>query len=625
MPIALADFERRASDLVAEQSAGFDPQRPFLFEGLKPRFATRVIRSVFVPMRDGVRLSTDFHIPVGAPGPLPVILSRTPYGKRASSPALTHLFPEQGFIHAVQDIRGRYESEGEFVACSAIERDDGYDTVSWLAAQPWCNGAIGAIGSSYVGETAAKLAATRHPNHRASIVMFDGAYAGGLNLNGGYLQNGAVMLRMLYAWFRDYVPKISFGPPSHVDREAWFASPWGQAYATQPIHQPAVDMEEQLATLPLFDMLDRTGAAPSDFAELVRRSSHAGDPYWSRQGFLSDADTIDTPTLHISGPQERGGSGPELFRLFRRNGATARARDNQVFLFTPCPHSGYAQCREDTQWGERDFGDTRFPYYRTFVEWFGRWLRDDANDVEAWPKVRYFMAGENAWREADDFPPRAADQLRFFLRGDGRLTDVAPLHDEPARQYVYDPADPTPSEAPGASKDLVGIGYCDRAAFAARPDVLSYTSEVFIEPIEVVGSVRLDLHVSSTAKDTDFVGVLLEIDEAGRAVNIIDGITRARYREGLDKTVWMEPGAVYPVTIDLWFAAIRIPSGRRLGLQISSSHFPAFDRNLNTGADNSTETEWVVATNAIHHGPDHLSALVLTVRRDRNVLVEKRT
>jgi predicted acyl esterase len=235
MPITLADFERRASDVVAEQSVGFDPERPFLFEGLKPRFATRVVRSVFMPMRDGVRLSTDFHIPVGAPGPLPVILSRTPYGKRTSSPALTHLFPEQGFIHAVQDIRGRYESEGEFVACSAIERDDGYDTVSWLAAQPWCNGAVGAIGSSYVGETAAKLAATRHPNHRASIIMFDGAYAGGLNLNGGYLQNGAVMLRMLYAWFRDYVPKISFGPPSHVEREAWFASPCRRVCTRAPM------------------------------------------------------------------------------------------------------------------------------------------------------------------------------------------------------------------------------------------------------------------------------------------------------------------------------------------------------------------------------------------------------
>ncbi len=617
MALSMKDFEPIAADQAATISRGLDPERPFLVEGLTPIFATRTVRSTFIPMRDGTRLSTDFHIPVGASLPLPVILSRTPYNKRAASPPLTYIFPEQGFIYAVQDIRGRHESEGEFVACSAIERTDGHDTVSWLAAQPWCSGAVGAIGSSYVGETSAKLAAMKHPNHRCSVLMFDGAYSGGLNLNGAYLQSGVVMLRMLYEWFRNYVPKVSYGPPPHIDRETWYAAPYAQAYASQPIRQPEADMEAALRTLPVYAILDRTGAAPSDFADMMRRSNNAGDPYWMEQGFLTEADTFDTPTLHITGPQERGGSGPDNFRLFKSNSLSDRARDNQYLLFSPCPHSGYPYCSENYQWGARNFGDTRFPYYKTFVDWFGRWLRDDANGVEQWPKVRYFVAGANAWRADAHWPPVGAAPMRFYLRGDGALSRDPPAADEAPASFVYDPGDPTPSESPGATIDAIGNGYCDRSEFSRRPDVLTYVSEPFSEGLEIAGAVKVVLHVSSSAPDTDFAAVMTEIDTEGRAVNITHGIARARYREGLHKTVWMTPGHIYEMPVDLWFASIRIPAGHRIGLQIASSHFPAFDRNLNTGGDNYTETEWVVATNTLHHGPAHPSALILTVSPQR--------
>jgi len=622
MALYAADFTPDVGDAVSERSRGFDPARPFLFEGLAPRFATRTSRSHFIPMRDGTRLSIDFHVPIGATLPLPVILTRTPYDKRNAMPALTHVFPEQGFVYAVQDIRGRYESEGEFIAGSAIEREDGYDTVEWLAAQPWCNGSVGAIGSSYGGEMAARLAAMRHPNHKASIVMFDGSYAGGQSLNGAYLQSGVVMLRMLFDWFRNYVPKVSYGPPPGIDREAWFRSPFARNYASQPVCQPAVDMEAQLTTLPVHDMLDRSGAAPSEFGEMMRRSHDLADPYWKEQAYLTDADRFDSPTLHISGPQERGGSSPDNFRLFRDKSVSARSRDNQVLLFTPCPHSSCHLSDENVQWGARRFGDTRFPYYRTYVEWFGRWLRDDPGDVEAWPKVRYFVAGANTWRSDPQWPPQDVEIRSFYLRNptsaidhaSGLLSSIPAPTDERPRRYDYDPADPTPSEAPGAEIDLIGNGYCDRTVFSARRDVLTYFSEPLTEDLEMVGPVNLLLHVSSSAPDTDFAAVLIEQDASGRMVNITHGIARARWREGFDRAVWMEPGEIYRMPIDLWFVSIRVPAGHRIGLQIASSHFPAFDRNLNTGGNNYTGTEWVIATNAVHHGPVHASVLTLPVR-----------
>ncbi len=611
-PISLDDFVVRDSDIVALQSAGSDPARPFLTEGLAPRYAIRTVRSGFIPMRDGTRLSVDFHIPIGAPLPLPVILTRTPYNKRGVWPPLQAIYPEQGFVYAIQDVRGRYESEGEFIACTGQDRDDAHDTVTWLAAQPWCSGAIGITGTSYTGETSAKLAATCHPNHRASIIMYDGAYAGGRVLNGAFLQYGISMLRGLFMWFRDYVPKYSLGAPAGWDRQDWFRSPWSQTYSTQPINQPPVDMEAQLRTLPVHDMLDRSGAAPSEFTDMMRRSANPGDGYWQDHGFLSGRDRIDQPALHLTGPTEVGGSGAQLFQLFRRIAVSARARDNQRLLFTPAPHSMHHQASADYSIGERHFGDTRFPYYRTFIDWWSHWLRGEANDVEQWPMVQAFMAGRNAWEAMDDFPPSDVRDVTLHLGADGSL-GLEPAG-EGSVGYCYDPGDPTPSEPGGADTPLVGVGYADRSGLESRPDLIAFTSAPLAAPLALAGAVSAHLSVSSSAKDTDFTAVLLEVDPQGRALNITHGVLRMRWRDGFDAPVWMAPGAVYPVTIDMWFAAIEIPAGNRLRLHIASAYFPAFDRNLNTGGDNFTETAFVTADNAVHCGGAPGSRLVLPVR-----------
>ena len=627
MPITAEDFAIVDGSVPSRVSARYDAARPFLFEGLEPRFAIKNVRSCFVPMRDGIRLSTDFHIPVGAVLPLPVVLVRTCYGKANSAGVMQDILPEQGFICAVQDVRGRYESEGEFIAGDGRDREDGYDTVEWLASQDWCNGRVGAMGSSYLGETAAKLAAMGHPAHRCGVIMFDGSYAGGNSRNGAYLQGGVTLLRMLFGWFRDHVPKISYGPPSHIDPEQWFSSAYAQNYASEPVAQPAVDVDAQMLTLPVHDMLDRSGAAPSDFGEYMRRSANPADPYWDAQAFLGDDDRFHTPTIHVTGPLERGGSGFDNFRLFRENAQTRLARDHQYLWFTAAPHSRLGLCGQNSRMGARDFGDTSFAYWRTLVDWFGHWLRDDRLDLERWPKIRYFPANRNRWQEADCWPPEDAIETRLYLHSEGdaatsggHLLEVAPGAAEPEDHFSYDPANPVPSEPPSSDLDLLGGGYADRASIEARPDVLTYTTAPYNHPLEIAGPVTLDLCVSSSAPDTDFSAVLTEVDAEGQSINIIHGIARMRFRNGFDQPELMIPGQIYRVQVDLWHAAIVIPVGHRLRLEITSSHFPVFDRNLNTGGDNYTSTDMLVARNAVHHTDMHRSVLNLMTRPMTNTV-----
>ncbi|WP_195908403.1 CocE/NonD family hydrolase [Novosphingobium sp. Gsoil 351] len=599
-----------AEDALQPRSARFDPERPFLFEGLAPRFATRRVRSVFIPMRDGVRLSTDFHIPLGADLPLPVVLVRTPYNKNNAPTAMPALLPEQGIVYAIQDVRGRHESEGEFVACSGIDRLDGLDTVEWIASQTWCNGRVGTLGSSYTGETAAKIAAMRHPAHRCGVIMFDGSYGGGQTRNGAYLQGGVSLLRMMFGWYRDFVPKVSFAPPAGIDREAWYQARWADAYETQPVRQPPVDYDSHLKTLPVDTLLDRSGAAPSEFAAQMRASAEPCSQYFADQGFLTEADRFAAPHLFVTGPLERGGSSFDNFRLFQANADSAEVARHQYLWFTPAAHSGYAECEADTRFGARHFGDTRHPYYRDLVGWFTHWLLDHGAEIEAWPRVRYFLAGRNVWQEAQSWPPHGVVARRLYLAGEGALVWDKPVA-EASVEYLYDPDDPTPSEPPETPVDLLGGGYADRSAIEVRDDVISFTMPPLEASLALAGAIELELYVSSSAPDTDFVAVLSEVDSKGCSINVTHGVARMRYRTGLDCPEMMKPGEIYRVTIDLWHAAIEVPAGNALRLSLSSSYFPVFDRNLNTGGDNFTGTEWRTARNAVHLGGACASALIL--------------
>jgi putative CocE/NonD family hydrolase len=228
------------------------------------------------------------------------------------------------------------------------------------------------------------------------------------------------------------------------------------------------------------------------------------------------------------------------------------------------------------------------------------------------------------WEAADEWPPSDTQTLRLYLQshghastrlGDGLLTAEVAEGQQPFDRFTYDPADPVPSEPPGTPLDMLNTGYAERSGIESRPDVLVYTSEPLTEALEVAGPVTLELYVGSNARDTDFAAVLSEVDPQGKSINVTHGMARMRYREGFDEPTSMQPDRVYRLVVDLWHAAIEFPIGHRVRVSISSSHFPAFDRNLNTGGDNYTETVWAVAENLVHHDAAHPSALVLRVRR----------
>ena len=580
-----------------------------------------------VPMRDGVRLATDFYFPVGAEEPLPVVQIRTPYSKmphrRENSAA--RFFASHGFAVAVQDMRGRYQSEGEYFV-SRDDRRDGYDMVSWLAGQSWSNGRIGTYGCSYLGENQMQLAATRNPNHAAALPQA----AGGSLRYFGVIFGGATELAASLGWFRGAGTKVFYRIPPGTPRET--------ILQVEEMINPApvpgeLDFQAAWRTLPYIDMLKAAGAPPTDFEAFV--SHEPGDPWWNHIGYVSHQDRFDVPALHVNSWYDIGVSETlKLFNLLSDNAESDRGRNNQFAIISPTDHCTSEIATSRTVVGELDLGDARLDYWNIYLRWFDHWLRDEGAgdsagderaDFEGMPRLQYYLMGANEWRTAESWPVEGTEFRPMYLHsgggantrdGDGRLSWEPPAADQPADVFVYDPDNPVPTiggpvcctgtaEAPA--------GGFDQSAVEDRDDVLVYTSEPLTEGLEVTGPIELVLYVSSDARDTDFVGKLVDVHPDGTPINIQEGILRARYREGYGRKVWMEESGVYEVRIDLQATANHFLPGHRIRVEVTSSSFPRWDRNLNTGGNNYDETEWVVARNSVHHGPGHASHVLLPI------------
>jgi putative CocE/NonD family hydrolase len=287
-------------------------------------------------------------------------------------------------------------------------------------------------------------------------------------------------------------------------------------------------------------------------------------------------------------------------------------------------HCDSEAATERTKVGELDVGDARYEYWKLYLDWFDHWLKGVENGVEKRAKVQYYVIGKNEWRTAPTWPVPGMREVSYYLTstsgavtsaGDGRLTT-----DRPARagrdSYVYDPADPFPSRGgticcTGNPKDLPGI--FDQSDLESRRDLLVYSTPPLQQGVTVTGEVRLELFVSSDAKDTDFTAKLIDVDPEGRSWNVVNGVLRARYRSGMNQKVLMARDSVYRLTVPLKATAYHFAPGHRIRVHISSSDFPLYDRNLNTGGDNITETSWIKATNTIHHGTPRASRLILPI------------
>ena len=580
-----------------------------------PKYEVRVERSVFVPMRDGVRLSTDLYFPIGGGDRLPVILLRTPYNKKLfyqrAWPGAYEL-AGQGYIVAVQDTRGKFESEGEYVM-AADDTRDGYDAVDWLAKQPWSTGKVGTYGCSYLGEVQYQQARLQHPALRAMIPQGAGPTE---YRYFGVTDGGAMELAAIVGWFRERGSKIYYRPPSGTPREKFLRTV--DYFNPEPV-LPEVDYAELLWSLPTIDILKNTSAPPTDYEDIM--SHPPGDPYWDSLGYIKGTDRYDVPVLHINSWYDFGvGETLKLFNQLRTNAETARARDNQFAVISPTTHCQSERATtEHTMVGHRDMGDARFDFWDLYIDWFDYWLKGIENGVTDRAKLAIYVMGENRWRDEQEWPLGRTVYTNYYLHSDGRansrfgtgtLSREAPRDEAPDR-YVYDPDSPVPTAggticAACARGDAVE-GPMDQSELETRHDVLVYTTQPLLEGVEVTGPLEVVLYVSSSAKDTDFTAKLIDVYPDGTAFNLQDGIMRARYREDYRRPVFMEPGEVYAVRINLHATSNYFHPGHRIRLEISSSNFPRFDRNLNTGGNNYDETSWVVAENVVHHSREYPS------------------
>jgi hypothetical protein len=586
-----------------------------------PEHEVRREKSVMVPMRDSVRLATDLYFPVGAEMPQPVVLIRTPYNKNDDDEnAAARFFASQGYVAAVQDMRGKYESEGRY-QWTATDRRDGSDTVDWLAEQSWSTGKVGTYGCSYRGENQIQLAATRNPHHAAAVPMFAGAmYTNGDRYRNWATNNGgAFELAMIFTWFREKGWSLRPRYPPSTPREDLLRAT--KSFNLRP-QLPEIDERALWNALPVVDMMERSQAPPNLWEELVTHTPN--DPWWDQFQFVTDADSVDVPALQVASWYDYGVSEAlGLFTLFQNNGVSATARENQFIVIAPTTHCEHHAATAETVVGERSVGDARLDYWSLYLRWFDHWLRGADNGVTERPTIQYYLMGKNEWRTAESWPLAATQFTRYYLHsggdansrmGDGRLTTSAP-GDEPADTFTYDPATPVPTVGGQAccTQTPKSRGAWDQRTVEMRNDVLVYTSPPLEEGVEVTGPLKAVLYVSSSAKDTDFTVKLVDVAPDGTAYNVQEGIQRARYRTGYENVTWMEEDEVYRVTVNLHATSNYFAPGHRIRVEVSSSNFPRFTRNLNTGGDNHTDTAWTTARNTIHHSAEHPSHVVLPI------------
>jgi putative CocE/NonD family hydrolase len=557
------------------------------------RYAITIERGVAVKMRDGVVLRADIYRP-SAEGKFPVLLQRTPYDKRGS----VDFGPKaaaRGYVVIIQDVRGRYTSEGDWYPFK-YESRDGYDTVEWAATLPYSNGKVGMFGGSYVGATQ-MLAAIASPPHLAGI--FPEVTAS--NYHDGWTYQGGAF-------------------------EQWFNESWTSGLAQDSLHRRADRANTgilqwiwklPLTKYPLLDVGSIETLAPY-FTDWLAHPDY--DDYWKQWSIEEHFDKILVPVYTVAAWYDifQGGSLRNYLGI-KAHGGSEAARDGQRLLVIIGGHAGGGR-----KIGEVDFGaEAEFDLDEIMLRWYDHLLKGIANGVESEKPVKIFVMGTNQWHEEENWPLARARQTRYFLHstgkanslsGNGVLTTAAPQA-EPADQFVYDPLEPVPTIGGPLCCDSAHLapGPRDQRPAEAREDVLVFTTPAFEQDFEVTGPVSLELYASSSAVDTDFTAKLVDVWPKGFAQNLTDGILRVRYRNSQERPEFMNPGEVYKLSIDLWATSNVFRKGHRLRLEVSSSNFPRFNRNLNTGEDPNRGTRMVKATNTIYHDSEHPSALILPV------------
>ena len=576
----------------------------------------RVIRerNVMVPMRDGVRLATDIYRP-DAPGRFPVLVTRGPYGKDTYADNQEHsiwFFPQRGYVVVSQDCRARFDSEGDYYDPLFQEAHDGYDTVEWAARQPWSNGRVGATGQSYLGATQYTLAgADPLPPHLQTMAPFSAS--SDFHQSWVYHTGGA----MEWGWMVPYAIHKGRNTLERAGREDLLAQM--DEYVLEPDNFARPLRDSWYRHLPLRDWIDRLKETAPYFSEYF--DQELDGPYWWRINLLKQAHHIDLPMFHVSSWYDIFLEGAlNSYQAMRDRAPTAKARNGQKLLVGPWAHIRPYTAPTSGDTGDIDFGpDARIELHEHLLRWYDYWLKDIQTGVMDEPPVSIFVMGENRWRAENEWPLARTHYTRYYLHGDGPANtrhgagalSTAPPGDEPADSYVYDPDDPAPTKR--GSTLIIPHGVEDQRSVEDRQDVLVYTSDPLQRDLEITGPISVRLFAGSTAVDTDFTAKLVDVRPDGYAHNLQDGIIRARFRSSVSEPAPIEPGRVYEYEIDLWSVSHLVKAGHQIRLEVSSSNFPRFDRNPNTGAPIGQDSRMETARQTVHHSGDYPSHVILPI------------
>jgi putative CocE/NonD family hydrolase len=538
--------------------------------------------NVMVPMRDGVRLSTDIFRP-SKPGKYPVVLLRDFYSNGADKGSIRegHRWAKRGYVFIHQEVRGRFDSEGT-VDFYEAEIYDGYDTQMWISTQPWSSGRIGMVGLSYQAGAQWLSAPLGAPAFTTMVPMMSA-----------------------FNWYQD--AQFPGGAFTLFSRAFWTGK--SDARTEQFIDR---DWAKVLRHLPLAT-LDRD-AMGQDLPALRKWLEHPNfDAYWQRFDMRDKVGKIDLPALHIGGWYDALLSGTLAgFVAMRKGAATARARAGQKLIIGPWSHA-YLAPRQ----GEVDFGpQSVLDLDAVQARWMDHWLKGEANGVMDEPPVRLFIMGENKWRDEQEWPLARTKYTRFYIHGasnvGGALDAKAPPAGKAVTRYTYDPENPAPTKG-GNIIVFNKAGPYDQSAIERRSDVLVFSTPELERDTEVTGPITMTLYASSSAPDTDFTVKLTDVHPDGKSYILSDGIIRARYRESFSTPKLMTPGQVYKFEITLGATSNLFRKGHRIRVAISSSNFPQFDRNPNTGADFATDAKLVKADQTIYHSRQYPSHITLPI------------
>ena len=585
---------------------------------------------IMMPMRDGIRLSTNIYRPK-TNGKVPVIFSRTPYnfnswgdGKERTRTLQSALqMVKKGYAYVVQNERGRYFSEGEWDILG-VPLTDGYDAFTWLTNQTWSNGKIGTIGCSSTAEWQMAVASLNHPAHAAMVPQGFGAGVGrvGQYFEQGNWYRGGVEQLLFASWLYGveqdkFKPRI---PPGASQEDLIRIS---RFYDLAP-ENPPVNWAEALKHLPLKDLLKNVGGKKEIFDKMIIRKPNDKD--WYTGGLYHDDMDFGVPSFwFVSWFDVATSPNLELFNYVRNNAKNRSVRENQYLVIAPTLHCGFKRATENTIVGELSVGDARLNYDEQISLWFDHFLKGEKNNFEnKIPRVQYYTMGINKWQYSDTWPPKGVKYQTYFLGSDGNaktmygngsLSLTENSSSETKDSYVYDPMNPVKSYGGGVccTGNAVQGGSFDQRVMETRGDILVYTSEPLEEGVEVSGFIEADIYVSSDVKDTDFTIKIIDVYPDGSAYNLDETIQRARYREGYDKEVFMKKGEVYKLSFSPMSTSNYFKKGHRIRIEISSSNFPRFARNLNTGGNNFDEKIGAIATNNIHYSENYPSQIRIPV------------